>query len=885
MAFRSAVFISANHPELTVYRDEVRKTVKDMDLQPVEQLDYSIDYGPLHGLLQSLMATCEAVIHIVGRSYGREPAERTLGAPTRSYSIFEFDVAQFLKKPIYCFLARPNALLDPMPAEDAEHIERLNKHRAAIQASGMFWKEFSTVRELVREVERLRRSLVVRKSMARLPFQPLAENFIGRKALLQQVREALEEHQIAVLHSPEKAYFRGGTGKTTLAVEIAWQLYSERRVDFAIHVPARSKAQLDVGLAGLARGNALALIPDETPGFETRLQSVLKWFEKDDTAGRWLLILDGVDDPATFASVVKLLPKFRFGPVLITSRMANWTEVPTFPVPPFGPESAAGFIAKKVPEVPDRAGTSQASVASVASLLGNNALLLGLAAAYMRSAGQTAADFVKDWDSRARASRTGLPSPNPLMPRKLEPLATVWSMACELLEPAELAFMQVLSCFLPDPMSVPVAVWQDRSDWARSESALRALHTRGLVLWDREAARVMVPQPVREVCRDTMAPEEVSTALATAMHLMDEFLTKATGSPDSWTLCEWLTPHCRAILGQTNGHPLASRALRLSHALAEWFRTCGRYHDAELLHRRALYLEEKVHGPLHESVGERLQALGNVLSLQRKTMDAIDCLQRAVEAFEQSVGLHHPKVAGILQMIGSTLRAADALEEAERFFRRALAIDELHWGSDHTRTAIRMHNLASLLEARGQLLEAECLYRKALAADESTFAPTHPKVSIRLHHLAIVLAARRQFDEAEALMKRGLKIDAVAFGKDHVEYGAILKNLAFLYMDTKRFREAETTFREALVIDEKHFGEKHRETAVTRQNLGCVLQALGEVPEALDCFRLAVEVLGDFIPALHGPSPHLATVRRNLEGLSPSPSIPEVDSASKESAA
>src|SRR5687767_8172293 len=107
MVFRPEVFVSGSPSELGTYRKVVQKVLRQIGAKPVEHSDVSVPYGPLNGVLKVAIDRCEAVIHLAGFRFGAEPRERTHGAPRRSFSQYEVDVALALKKPVYFFLAAP----------------------------------------------------------------------------------------------------------------------------------------------------------------------------------------------------------------------------------------------------------------------------------------------------------------------------------------------------------------------------------------------------------------------------------------------------------------------------------------------------------------------------------------------------------------------------------------------------------------------------------------------------------------------------------------------------------------------------------------------------------------------------------------------------------
>src|SRR6202023_2502764 len=117
MGARAEVFISATTRELRSYREEVKNALLTLGIFPIEQTNFRLAHGPLIAKLRSLIAPCDAVIHLAGFYYGAEPSQRPSGEPRRSYTQIEYDVARELGKPIYLFLATKGCKTDETLAQ------------------------------------------------------------------------------------------------------------------------------------------------------------------------------------------------------------------------------------------------------------------------------------------------------------------------------------------------------------------------------------------------------------------------------------------------------------------------------------------------------------------------------------------------------------------------------------------------------------------------------------------------------------------------------------------------------------------------------------------------------------------------------------------------
>jgi len=148
-----------------------------------------------------------------------------------------------------------------------------------------------------------------------LPFSTLGDLLKGRDEELRK----LQDGATTAITQAETIYGLGGIGKTRLAVEYAWR--SGNLYDYAFFVVAESPEALNSGLANLARPDLLNLPEYKAAAQEESVAAVLRWLREHD---RWLLILDNVDTKEAEQAVMKMVPSFSAGRVLITSRIKDW---------------------------------------------------------------------------------------------------------------------------------------------------------------------------------------------------------------------------------------------------------------------------------------------------------------------------------------------------------------------------------------------------------------------------------------------------------------------------------------------------------------------------------------------------------------------------------
>ena len=666
MALRPEVFISAAAPEFNALRKTVKHALLEIGARPLEHADFSVEYGPLHGVLSQMLGRCTAVIHLLGYQYGQEPAERTLHAPRRSFTHYEVDVAQKAGLPVYTFAATPECALLPFGDETPEAQALHERHRAAFLEGEAQHAFFTSPEELGRLVRGLRSQIIVRRSLVRLPGRPLGARFIGRNRLMQELREGLTPGSVHLLQPVRSLMALGGAGASSLAMELAWRLHDERRLDFIFWLSSGLRADFEAALAALARTDSLALLPDEVASHHARLHAVRAWFRDPEHAGKFLVMVDGVDSENAWWSLRSFLPDFEGGVVLLTGRMAAPPGMLVHAVPPFSAEQARDFFISRLGLPAPPPPPEEQAMDRLAEMLGRVPLSIALAAGHLAESKLTPRQFIASLaEGKGTATMRGVIDLPQLFDRSLAAVE----------EPAR-ALLRQLVCLAPEPAAIPLAIFEGRGDapllQRRSRCWSAASFCSGM---NRAAPSACIARCARWrgiVCSmATMLPKRS----AGARPALESGLQRAAaaGEGASPGLRELLMPHCRALLGQLNGHPLEIHATR-AHAADSptGSRNAGAPTEAEVFSRRALAIDERRHGSEHPEVAARLRELAGILRTLRRFPEAETHYRRAVEIEEALAGPDSPEVAASLYQLAACLRSANRLDEAEALCRRAL---------------------------------------------------------------------------------------------------------------------------------------------------------------------------------------------------------------------
>jgi tetratricopeptide (TPR) repeat protein len=104
MARAIKIFISASSSDLRTFRNQVKIWLLDMGWLPIVQDHFAPDDKTVTEMLKRRIGECDAVIHIIGQSYGAEPQSPLKGEPRKSFTQLEAVFARKLKKRLFTVL-------------------------------------------------------------------------------------------------------------------------------------------------------------------------------------------------------------------------------------------------------------------------------------------------------------------------------------------------------------------------------------------------------------------------------------------------------------------------------------------------------------------------------------------------------------------------------------------------------------------------------------------------------------------------------------------------------------------------------------------------------------------------------------------------------------
>jgi CHAT domain-containing protein/tetratricopeptide (TPR) repeat protein len=297
------------------------------------------------------------------------------------------------------------------------------------------------------------------------------------------------------------------------------------------------------------------------------------------------------------------------------------------------------------------------------------------------------------------------------------------------------------------------------------------------------------------------------------------------------------------------------------------YRAQGVYAKAELLHIRALDINEKALGPMHPVVAQSLNNLGRSYQEQSAYAKAEPLYLRAVDILEKVPGATHPAMAACLNNLATLYQEQGAYAKAEPLFIRALDIQKRALGTMHPQVANSLNNLAVIYQDQGTYAKAEPLFVQALYIREKVLGATHPEIATSLNNLASLYWAQGAYAKAEPLYIRALDIREKTLGPMHPLVALSLNNLATLYQEQGAYAKAEPLLVRALNIKEKVLGAiypNNPNIAISLNNLAEIYRAQGAYTKAEPLLVRALDINEKSFGLMH---PYVALFLNNLATL------------------
>jgi uncharacterized protein YjbI with pentapeptide repeats/tetratricopeptide (TPR) repeat protein len=732
---------------------------------------------------------------------------------------------------------------------------------------------------------------------------PFSRNcfFTGREDMLAALSSALYTDRPVAISQPQATSGFGGTGKTQLAIEYAYQHVHDYKA--FLWVPAANAEALFSGLAALA--DLLELPERKEPDQNESVAAVEDWLRQHN---RWLLILDNVDD-------LDLLPSFLLqtsrGHLLITTQVwgrqqgIQSIEIGALP----GKHAAllllhrAGLLA---PDAPLKQARSEerALAFQLTQEMEGQPLALDQAGAYLAAAGMSLQEYRRMYQKQRQVLHRQRGAGVPHYP---EPVITTWTLSFQQVEQHDRAAADLLRlCAFLAAEAIPEELFlqgaahlgpelEPLADSYRLAQAVDTLHAYALLQRDPNTRLLFVHRQVQAMVLDDIGELESRLWVQRLILALDAAFPPI--EQETWHASDRLMLHIMkcATHVQSWEHSPQELALLLFKA-AKYLSNRKRNREAESLYLQALHIWEQAQGLDHPAQASSMCELADLFYQQRKYTEAEPLYRRVLRICEQAYGSDHLEVTHPLQRLAKLCFQQRKDEEAEPLYQRALQIleqvydpdhpdvlsllldlSDLYWrkGNEVQSWILRMQiqerkhesvvypltSLAELYHKQKNYAEAEPLYQRAIQILEQVHGPDHYSVVPPLYELANLYYDQNKYLQAEPLYQRALHIREQSRGYWRPDVVSLLNTLASLYRMQGKYASAEPLYQRALRIQKRKSDPDHPEVTISLRGLAMVYRKQGRYTEAESLYQQALHTLEE----AYGPdSPRVADLLNGL---------------------
>ncbi|MEY2246665.1 FxSxx-COOH system tetratricopeptide repeat protein [Streptomyces sp. BF23-18] len=691
--------------------------------------------------------------------------------------------------------------------------------------------------------------------------------FTGREPLLNDAYHLLQGAEagagVVTLHG------MSGVGKTQLAAEYVYRFGSE--YDVVWWVNAEKRVSYRRRLAELAPQLGLSTGAE----YGERLRAVRDSLRRGDPYSRWLLILDGADEPDQIYDLVPTGP----GHVLITSRNPEWSEHNSklLEVPVYGRDESVAFIRRRAPRL------TEPEADQLADALEDLPLLLDQTAGWLNDSDLSVQEYIALLDGGIDQDVVKISADFPVA------FQTAWSILLNKLRdtvPESVDLLRLCTFFAPG--FIPVRLLKEMPHDQLPEQIAGLLNDP--LLWNKAINQLRQYSVVRLESHEAAGDEAASSGESLYLHRMvhqivhkdmpdedrREFIDvvrRALAAADPrrptdtrlWPGYAEVVPHLKYadVLKSED-----SAVQRLVFNSLRYMYLSGEYVAGIKLGERAMKTWRALLGDTHPRIWELthhyanlLRAVGDYERTEALERAAVDHLRR--ERGEHDLD-HLRAVGGLAADLRGLARYDEALERSEWLLT---AYRDL-LGETDSRTLNAQNNVAVSLRLLGRYKEVLEIDQRMLEARRQLLRGRHPWTLYSEIAYATDLRLLGRYTEAESIQAKSVREHRIVMGADHPETLRAEHNLALCQYRTGDRTRAGSMLARVLERSERVLGESHPTTLSFAVSESCFAREHGDIDHAREVSEAVVAryelLLAEGHPYLAGTRANHALVLRSV---------------------
>ncbi|RYP29542.1 hypothetical protein DL767_006670 [Monosporascus sp. MG133] len=660
----------------------------------------------------------------------------------------------------------------------------------------------------------------------------------------------------------------GGIGKTQIAIQFAHEVRQRDAGISVFWVNGASLSAVEESYYRIAVECDILSSERLDPLFMFRVK---RWLESE-SSGKWLMIVDNVDDVNVFlktedAAPLAYMPKCTHGSILYTTRDLQFATQVSLPkdiihISEFTVSEGTTFLSKKLSSA-TKLGSPH-DLARLSDELGRHPLAISQAAAFMDSYDLSASDYLSYFENQQTAGRLLKFETNDFTRDKgWESLYSTLKISFDRIQETPAANVLALMSFL-HPDTIPVFLLaKEFTDKISLSEAISTLRDMSLISPHNEGRAYSIHRLI-QISMENWLESQGSRQhfLSMCLRLLARLFPE--DQDVNWKTSSILLPHAIKVLSlqRVSDENSLARA-ELLEKVSQYELKLGKLENTEQSAREAFQIRSSLLGSTAKDTVRCQAHLARVLWALGKYQEARGLADGAFTAF-QARDPKSPGTLGSMDILALVLDSLGEYEEAEQIHRQTLELRQKVPGKEHPSTLASMNNLALVLDNQGKFDKAEQIHRQTMELRQKVLGKEHSDTLTSMNNLANVLHSQGKYEEAKEMHRQTLELIEKVLGKEHPDALASMNNLALVLDNQGKYEEAEQIHRQSLELRQKILGKEHPDVLASMNNLALVLDNQGKYEEAEQMHRQTLELRQKVLGKEH---PSTLTSMRNLANV------------------
>ncbi|KAF7511136.1 hypothetical protein GJ744_005367 [Endocarpon pusillum] len=675
-------------------------------------------------------------------------------------------------------------------------------------------------------LERLQNELeAARTTPSILPFSRNS-HYIGRELQLAELEAKLFRDRQTTMIAITGV---GGTGKSQLALELAYRTKSENKNCLVFWIDASDIDSLHQAYSNIAQKLGVSGWDDETAD----IKLLVKHYLSRESARQWLLIFDNADDvnlgstglsTPHSANLVDYLPQSELGSIVFTTTNSDTARTlavqTTIELQMMTPDSAQRMLENYLnTSVPTSEKQEMQLLVKELSYL---PLAIVQAAAYINHENIT----LKDYRSQLVNQKEGALELSSELPEgKLQdcdtriPVNTTLLISLEQIghnHPLAARYLFLAACV--DRKDIPLDLLRaasPRDSESERESAVGILNAYALITRRPAESSLDIHRLVHFAIRKGLEKRELlgQCTQKAIRRLLKLFPDHKHGSRSKWRR---LLPHAIYALSYGLNEKEDEDRTKLTWKCAMTLYSDGRYNESEELIGRVMETHKTKRGADDLDTLISMDSLASNYRNQGRWEEAEELQTQVVETIKRVQGLEDPSTLTSMANLALIYRNQGRWKKAEELFIQVLEAEKRVLGLEHPSTLTSMANLALTYDSQGRWKEAEELQVQVIDTRKRLLGLEHPDTLSSINNLALVYRDQGRWKEAEELQMQVMNTC----------------NLALTYRSQGRWKEAEELQVQKMETTKRVLGLEHPSTLGSMHNLALAYGNQGRWKEA-----------------------------------------------------